>query len=159
MLQFYMRSGMTSDEFGLIYNDVTATNAPFSTGRVNINTAPPAVLACLPGMDANSIQQIVTYRESNPTRLASVAWLVDALGSNNSVLTTLAQGDYITTQSYQFSADIAAVGPFGRGYKRVRVVFDISEGTPKVIYRQDLSRLGWALGKQTRETWIVKNTR
>jgi type II secretory pathway component PulK len=159
VLQFYMRSGMSSDEFGLIYNDVTATNAAFTTGRVNINTAPPAVLACLPGMDANSIQQIVSYRESNPTRLASVAWLVDALGSGSSVLTTLAQGDYITTQSYQFSADIAAVGPFGRGYKRVRVVFDISEGTPKVIYRQDLSRLGWALGKETRETWIVKNTR
>jgi type II secretory pathway component PulK len=158
-LQFFRQSGMSSDEFGLIYNDITATNAPFSTGRVNINTAPPAVLACLPGMDANSIQQIVSYRQSNPTRLASVAWLVDALGSGSSALTALAQGDYITTQTYQFSADIAAVGPFGRGYKRVRVVFDISEGTPKIIYRQDLSRLGWALGKETRETWIVKNTR
>jgi type II secretory pathway component PulK len=159
VLAFYMQSGMNSDEFGMIYNDVTATNAAFTTGRVNINTAPPAVLACLPGMDANSLQQIISYRQSNPTLLTSVAWLVDALGSGSTVLTTLARGDYITTQSYQFSADIAAVGPFGRGYRRVRVVFDISEGTPKIIYRQDLSRLGWALGKQTRDTWIVKNTR
>jgi hypothetical protein len=117
------------------------------------------VLACLPGMDANSLQQIINYRESNPTRLASVAWLLDALGQGSTTLNVLARGDYITTQSYQFSADIAAVGPFGRGYRRVRVVFDISEATPKIIYRQDLSRLGWALGKQTRETWIVKNTR
>jgi len=30
---------------------------------------------------------------------------------------------------------------------------------PKIIYRQDLSRLGWALGKETRDTWIAKNTR
>ncbi|HEY2573326.1 MAG TPA: hypothetical protein VGH65_04625, partial [Verrucomicrobiaceae bacterium] len=78
--------------------------------------------------------------------------------SSSAALQSLAQGDYITTHSYQFTADIAAVGPFGRGYRRVRFVFDLSEGTPKIIYRQDLSRLGWALGRQTRDTWIAKNT-
>ena len=150
---------MTADEFALIYNDITVTNAPFTIGRVNINTAPVAVLACLPGMDFNAAQQLVNHRQSNPLRLTSIAWIVDALGSSNPVLQTLAQGDYITTHSYQFTADIAAVGPFGRGYRRVRFVFDISEGTPKIIYRQDLSRLGWALGRQTRDVWIAKNTR
>jgi type II secretory pathway component PulK len=159
LLQFYMRSGMTSDEFAQIYNDITTTNAPFTIGRVNINTAPAAVLACLPGMDFNSAQQLVNYRQSNPAGLTSFAWIVDALGSSSPALQALAQGDYITTHSYQFTADIAAVGPFGRGYRRVRFVFDISEGTPKIIYRQDLSRLGWALGRQTRDTWIVKNIR
>jgi type II secretory pathway component PulK len=163
LLQFYVAAsriaGMTADEFAQIYNDVTVTNAPFTIGRVNINTAPAAVLACLPGMDLNSAQQLVTYRQSNPASLTSIAWIVDALGSRGSALQTLAQGDYITTRSYQFTADIAAVGPFGRGYRRVRFVFDISEGTPKIIYRQDLSRLGWALGRQTRDTWIAKSTR
>ena len=53
-----------------------------------------------------------------------------------------------------------ALGPFGRGYRRVKVVFDTSSGTPKIIYRQDLSRYGWALGKKTRETWVMtQNTR
>jgi hypothetical protein len=37
-------------------------------------------------------------------------------------------------------------------------VFDISEGMPQIIYRQDLSRLGWALGSETRETWVAQNT-
>jgi len=109
--------------------------------------------------DVDTAQQLVSFRESNPTKLTSIAWIVEALGANSPALTALSRGDYITTRSYQFTADIAAVGPFGRGYHRVRFVFDISEGTPKIIYRQDLSRLGWALGKQTRETWVAQNTR
>ncbi len=163
LLQFYLeasqRAGMTADEFAQIYNDITVTNTPFTVGRVNVNTAPAAVLACLPGMNADAAQQLVSYRQSNPASLTSFAWIVDALGSSSAALQALAQGDYITAHSHQFTADIAAVGPFGRGYRRVRFVFDISEGTPKVIYRQDLSRLGWALGRQTRETWIARNTR
>jgi type II secretory pathway component PulK len=158
LLQFYLGSGMTADEFAKVADDLTVTNRPV-VGRVNINTAPAEVLACLPGMDANSAQQVVTYRESNSANLTSIAWIADALGTGSRVLRTLAQGDYITTKSYQFTADIAAVGPFGRGYRRVKFVFDVSGGTPRIIYRQDLSRLGWALGWKTRETWVARNTR
>jgi type II secretory pathway component PulK len=161
VLDFYIRchsAGMTPDEFALIYSDVTVTNVPV-VGRVNINTAPLDVLACLPGLDANSAQQLVTYREANSSVLTSIAWIVDALGSGAEALQTLAAGDYITTKSFQFTADIAAVGPFGRGYRRVKFVFDTSSGTPRIIYRQDLSRFGWALGKRTRETWVTQNTR
>ena len=37
----------------------------------------------------------------------------------------------------------------------MKFIFDISDGTPKIIYRQDLSRLGWALGEKARETWVT----
>jgi hypothetical protein len=60
-------------------------------------------------------------------------------------------GPYITSRSYQFTADIAAVGSYGRGYRRVKFIFDTIEGTPKIIYRQDLTHLGWALGPMARE--------
>ena len=73
-------------------------------------------------------------------------------------LTALARGDYVTTRSYQFTADIAAVGPYGRGYRRVKFIFDVSDGSPKILYRQDLSRLGWALGDKAREDLLAKNT-
>lgn len=159
LLQFCIRGRLTADEFASIYNDITATTNQFTVGRVNVNTAPAAVLACLPGLNADLAQQLVNYRESNSIDYTSFGWIVDALSGNTAALQTLAQGDYITARTYQFSADIAAVGPFGRGYRRVRFVFDTSEGTPKIIYRQDLSRLGWALGKETRETWVTTNTR
>ena len=62
----------------------------------------------------------------------------------------LTAGPFITTHSYQYTADIAAVGHHNRGYQRVRYVFDTSEDAPIIIRRQDLTHLGWALGKDTR---------
>jgi hypothetical protein len=103
-------------------------------------------------------QTLITYRQQNPDNLASVAWIIDALGNNSPVVTALARGNYVTTHSFQFTADIAAVGPYGRGYRRVKFVFDVSDGTPKILYRQDLSRLGWALGEKVRETLLANNT-
>ena len=32
----------------------------------------------------------------------------------------------------------------------IYAVFDTSEGTPKILYRQDLTHLGWALGQEVR---------
>ncbi|MGA2138507.1 MAG: helix-hairpin-helix domain-containing protein [Verrucomicrobiia bacterium] len=158
MLQFYVRSGMTANEFAQICNDVTVSTALFTRGRVNINTASVTVLSCLPGMDTGTAQQLVNYRQTNPNNLGSIAWIVDALGANSPTIRALQAGDYITTQSYQFAADIAAVGPYGRGYRRVKFIFDISEGSSKIIYRQDLSRLGWALGEDVRQALLVKET-
>ena len=81
---------------------------------------------------------------------------MDALAQNtNSVLGTLVRTDCITTQTYQYSADVAAVGAYGRGYKRIRFVFDTSDGSPRIVYRQDLTHLGWALGKDLRNTMTL----
>jgi hypothetical protein len=166
LLDFYVRSGMTSGELGQVMNGITFSTSAYTRGRVNINTASAAVLTAVfmgVGIDQNTAtgasQQLVNYREQNPNNLASIGWLSDSLGTNNAVVVALRRGDYITTRSFQFTADIAATGPFGRGYRRVKFVFDVSDGTPKVIYRQDLSRLGWALGAKTRETWVTQNTR
>ena len=90
--------------------------------------------------------------------MGSIAWVIDALGNNSTVVTALARRDWLTTRSYQFAADIAAVGPFGRGYRRVKFIFDLSDGSPKILYRQDLSRLGWALGEKARENLVAKDT-
>lgn len=162
-LQFFSRSGMTSDEFGRIANTITFTTNAFIEGRVNVNTASAAVLACLPGVSSSPdvAQTLVSYRQTNPSKLTSIAWLVDALGQNNaSTLTALQAADRITTQSFQFTADIAALGPHHRGYRRLRVVFDTTGATPQIIYRQDLTHLGWALGRNVRDTWLLaKETR
>lgn len=158
LLQFYLQSGMTSTEFGKVASSLTASSATYLYGRVNVNTASASVLSCLPGMDTGTAQQLVVYRRQNPDKLTSVAWVADALGSSSTAVKTLAKGDYITTSSYQFTADIAALGPYGRGYRRTRFVFDLSSGRVLIVYRQDLSRLGWALGKTVRNTWLAKET-
>jgi type II secretory pathway component PulK len=160
-LAFYVRSRMTFDEFSAIGTNLTVGSGSYIDGRININTAGPAVLACLPGMDSSLVQQVISYRRQNPNNLTSVAWIAEAIGSDNAAaLQALSSGDYITTESYQYTADIAALGPYGRGYRRVRYIFDLSSGTPQIVYRQDLSHLGWALGKYVRHTWLLaKDTR
>lgn len=159
-------AGMSSSDFAKIVNDVTTTTNTYIRGRINVNTASEPVLAALfEGLNNGNqqtaeadAQTLINYREQNPNNLTSVAWVIDALGTGNSTLTTLRRGDYLTTKSYQFTADIAAVGAFGRGYRRVRFIFDVSDGTPKILYRQDLSRLGWALGDKVRQTLLANNT-
>lgn len=160
-LQFYARSGMSSAEFAQIFTNLTVSTNAYIEGRVNVNTASAAVLACLLGGDTSAAQQLVNYRLANPTSLTSIAWVIAALGqSYASDLTALEAGDFITTQSYQFSADVAALGPYGRGYQRVKFVFDMTSGAPQIIYRQDLTHLGWALGEEVRDTWLLaKGTR
>jgi type II secretory pathway component PulK len=158
--------GMSSDDFAKIYPYVTTSTAGYIRGRVNINTADSTVLTALfvgvgsnLGVDENAAesaaQTMITYRKQNPQNLNSVAWIIDALGSTSPVIRVLRSGDFITTHSYQFTADIAAVGPYGRGYRRVKFIFDTSDGTAKILYRQDLSRLGWALGDKARQTWVA----
>ena len=82
----------------------------------------------------------------------------DGFSCGNALIAALRRGDYITTRSFQFTADIAAVGAYGRGYRRVKFIFDTSDGYPKILYRQDLSRLGWAIGEKARQTWLANNT-
>jgi DNA uptake protein ComE-like DNA-binding protein len=159
------QSGMGDNDFTAVCNDVTTSTNTYFRGRINVNTASTAVLTALfEGLNSGDeqaaegdAQTLVTYRQQNPNSLNSIVWVYDALGSGNTTLTNLRRGDYITTKSYQFTADIAAVGPFGRGYRRVKFIFDISNGTPIILYRQDLSRLGWALGEKTRQSLLAQN--
>jgi hypothetical protein len=65
----------------------------------------------------------------------------------------------VTPYSWQFTADVAAVGHDNRGYRRVRFVFDCSSGTPLIVYRQDLTYLGWALGKKLHDQLLADNTK
>ncbi len=160
------RSGMSDSDFYTLSTNLTTTNATYIRGRVNVNTASEAVLSALfEGLNNgdettadSDAQTLITYREQNTNNLGSLAWVYDALGTGNSTLTRLDRGDYLTTHSYQITADIAAVGAFGRGYRRVRFVFDLSNGTPIILYRQDLSRLGWALGGKARQTLLANDS-
>ncbi len=158
--------GMSETDFVKIYNDVTTSTNTYLRGRINVNTADADVLTALfEGLNngdeqtaVSAAQTLITYRQQNQQNLGTVGWLIDALGNNSPVITALQRGDYVTTKSFQFTADIAAVGPFGRGYRRVKFIFDTSEGTPIILFRQDLSRLGWALGDQVRQTLLANNT-
>ena len=154
---FMLATQMTADEFALIHTDVTAATAAngIAQGLVNVNTASETVLACIPGIGTENAATLVAYRLAHPDVLTSFAWVSQILTPAN----LRRAGPYITDQSYQFSADIAAAGNNGRGYSREKVVFDVSAGTPRIISHQDLTAYGWALGSEARRTLrTAKNT-
>lgn len=146
LMEFYLKSGMTEDEFAQVADYLTATTNSFTDGLVNVNTASEPVLECIPGIGLDYASQMISYRESNPSKLATVAWVANVVGDTNA----LTAGPYITTRSYQYTADVVALGHHHRGYQRVRFVFDTSEGNALILRRQDLTHLGWALGKDLR---------
>lgn len=159
-------AGMSSEDFTKIYPNATTSASTYIRGRININTASLTVLTALfwgvgynQGVDESTAQSaaqsVINYRQQNQQSLNSVAWIVDALGTSSPVIKALQTGDFITVHTYQFSADIAAVGPYGRGYRRVKFIFDTSDGSPVILYRQDLSSLGWALGDKARQTLVA----
>lgn len=154
LLEFYKISGMSATEFASIEAEITADTGSSIPGLVNVNTASAAVLTCIPGIGEDKAAELVSYRLSISGAVDSVAWVTQVLNDEQ----IRQAGPFLTGQSYQFTADIAAIGKFGRGYRRTKFVFDTTEGTPKIVYRQNLSGLGWALGKETRQTWLATAT-
>ena len=130
---------------------------PTQTGQLNINTATATALGCVAGIGSNLASQVLSYRQSNPTQLPSVTWLVTALDNNTTALEQA--GPHITAYSFQYAADIVAVGHNNRGYRRVRFVFDCGSGTPLILYRQDLTYLGWPLGKKLHDQLLAQTTK
>ena len=158
VLEFYARSGMTQDEFTQIEGKITTAAGASVQGLINVNTASEAVLACIPGIGVANAPALVAYRRSNPDRPASIAWVKELLTNPTDIQQA---GRYLTGQAYQFTADVVALGHHNRGYQRTKFVFDLSGGAPLLRYSQDLTTLGWALGKQVRDNLLqlAKNSK
>lgn len=147
VLDFYRKSTLKLDEFKKVADLVTTDRARVLQGRINVNTAPKEVLRCLPGLDEGDVEALIAKRSTSGSDTQTVAWVADAIPPEKGAQI----GALITTRSYQYSADIAAVGSNGRGYKRSRYVFDLRSTPPRILYRQDLTHLGWPLSAEIQD--------
>lgn len=151
ILEFYILSRMTSAEFAQVEDALTVIDGQTITGLVNVNTAPSQVLACLPGLDQGTAEKLVSARLQKSTDdMKSISWVADILEREQCINA----GPYITTRSFQFSADFSAVGINGRGYRRDLMVFDTRGQDTRVVFRRDLMRAGWALGTEIRKEYL-----
>jgi DNA uptake protein ComE-like DNA-binding protein len=141
---FFRRAGLQSQDLRFVLGKFGTSNN-VRRGLINVNTASREVLMALPRLQESDADRLVSYRDGADT--SSLAWVYDALGDVNKVLNI---ADSITSQSYQYSADIVAVSGDGRGYKRVRIVVDSQQAPAKIVYRKDLTSLGWPLPADVR---------
>lgn len=149
-LDFLIRSQLKEEDFDLIADQLRFTDKP-TIYPVNVHTASATVLACIPGIDSNLAQQIVSDRASQPSTSTSLGWLAKAFAGNAEGAKKAAP--FLTGKTYVISADVAGVGHNGRGYRRTRFVFDRADEnatTAKLVYRRNLSSVGWALGREVR---------
>ena len=141
--QFYTASGMTPQEFGKVFDYLTTTKP--NTGLVNVNTASAQVLAALPGLQQGEASTIAASRST--ADLSNIGWFFQAISSSE-----VAQvAPYITDRSYVYSADIIAVSGDGRAFKREKIVVNVTSTPAKIMYRKDLTSLGWPLTADIRQ--------
>ncbi|HDZ22036.1 hypothetical protein LCGC14_0467580 [marine sediment metagenome] len=141
VLDFYFRVGLTAKEFAPIVDLITTSNDRNLVGLINVNTASREALAGLPELEEADVDALIAGRPEDPTEASTIAWVVDALAEDKA----LAIGSFITGRSFQFSANIVSVSGDGRAMRRCRIVVDARMDPPRVIYRQDLTSLGWPL--------------
>jgi type II secretory pathway component PulK len=142
---FYSASGMTPQEFGKVFDNLTTTTPKPYTGLVNVNTASQQVLSCLPGIQEGEGTTIAATRAT--ADLSNIGWFFQAINSSE-----VAQvAPYVTDRSYVYSADIVAVSGDGRAFKREKIVVNVTSIPAKIVYRKDLTSLGWPLTADIRE--------
>jgi type II secretory pathway component PulK len=143
VLDFYYTTGMKLEEFSQIVDRLTTSDKESFPGLVNVNTAPKAVLLCLPELEESDVEALLSHRSSGKD-LDSIAWVTEVLSQEKAI----AIGSYITTRSFQYSADILGISGNGRAYKRYKVVFDMSQQTPRIVYWKSLTHFGWPLNEE-----------
>jgi type II secretory pathway component PulK len=159
LYSFYKATNMTDAEFATVADKLTTRGVTQSMRNVvNVNTASKPVLKCLlASIESDSTADsdadaIIAKRQTSD--LSSMAWFFTSL--SDQLLRTRALGQRITGRSFQYSADIVAVSGDGRAFKRVRIVVDdqaaaaTTPGLSKIVYRRDLTSLGWPLPAEVR---------
>jgi len=143
VLEFYYGAALEYEEFVQIADRLTTSDQETLPGLVNVNTASKEVLLCLPGLEENDVESLLSYRSSND-ELDSVVWVTQVLEREKAVEI----GSYITTRSFQYSADMVCLAGNGRAYKRYEAVVDVRGASPRLVYWKTLTHSGWPLNEE-----------
>jgi type II secretory pathway component PulK len=148
IFDFAQKANLSSQDIRPIADSLSfiTGNATSLPGLIDVATAPREVLLTLPGLQPSDVDTLIAERQTTDT--SSIAWVSDAMSMANAAKI----GPYITNRSFFYSADIVAVSPDGRAFKRVYIVVDARLSPAKIIYRQDKTQFGWPLPEQVRNS-------
>ncbi len=117
--------------------------------RININTAPPEVLATLPELTDTDLQNILAARPKtsaadSPSEIYQTpAWLLTEANLRIDLLRKLDK--YVTTRSQVFRVQVVGYFDEKGPSARVEAVIDVNAGRPRIVAWRDLSELGKGL--------------
>lgn len=129
----------------LLFDQATTRKDAEIPARININTAPPAVLATLP-LTETEVADIIQARPdvaSIPTASAvyrTPAWVLTQ--AKLPLQTARRLEPYITTYSQVYRVQVIGYYESGSTFTRLEAVIDANAGKPRILMVRDLSNLG-----------------
>ena len=159
-------AGVPREQWGAWLDVFTPNPDRFRAGVIDINRAPAAVLACIPGISAEAAERLVSLRPTlDAVTRASVTWplLHGPLTQDQFELAV----DWFTTRSLQFRVRIEAgtaasesldataeadSPPPLAGRVVLEAVIDIAGERPRIAYLRDVTLEPWQTAMPTPES-------
>jgi DNA uptake protein ComE-like DNA-binding protein len=118
-----------------IADDLTADSASDSPGLINLNSASLEVLSCLPGLNRQLAQAIISFRQSNGF-FPNVAWLLKVPGLNRDIFKQLAPRVTARSETFRILCEgrISSTGVRQRIQEIVRIGL---RSVTTLSYRED----------------------
>lgn len=130
----------------LLMDNLSTSEAKAIPGRVNINQCSRAVLAGIPGMKPELVDEIIRQRpqpnddsEDDPNFLFETWLLAKGLVTLDEM--KLLQ-PFITARGDVFQAQVVGYFEDGSAASRSEVVFDATSGATRIVFWRDISHLG-----------------
>ncbi len=122
----FQQNALGTSQANIILNSVGFTADTRLTGKINLNTAPQAVLELLPDMTAELVTEILSRQSSGISNIGDIATFPNV---TNGVLSQIA--DYFTVGSDTFI--IRALGIAGQQSVAIEATVRITNGTPQIV--------------------------
>ncbi|MDX1946337.1 MAG: type II secretion system protein GspK [Pirellulaceae bacterium] len=133
-----------------LMDHVTVNPAMTIPGRINVNQAPAAILAGIPGMDADIVSQILTRRDvdisEKPNRRHESWLLQEGIVTLQEMKIML---PFITGGGSVYRAQVVGYFQGGQAASRAEVVFDATRTMPRLLFWRDISQLGRGYALET----------
>lgn len=125
-------------------DNVAVNPAPAIPGRININQAPRAILAGIPGIAPELVDEIVSKRSPEPEdgdddRRHETWLLTEGLVTLDEMKSLL---PYVTAGGRVYRAQVVGYFEDSGPATRVEVVFDATTPVPRLLFWRDLGHLG-----------------
>ena len=123
---------------------VTATESTLIPARLNINQAPRTLIAAIPGMTPEILEEIMTRRFTDPASAEAhhrhESWLYcDGIVTLDEMKALL---PFVTAGGSVYRAQVVGYFDEEGPSARLEVMFDASSSPARVIFWRDLSHLG-----------------
>jgi len=143
--------GVMSTYLPTLMDNLTANPAELLPARININQASSAVLAGIPGMTSEILDQIITQRQPDPATAESYCrnetWILcDGIVTLDQMKALM---PFVTAGGNVFRAQVVGYFDQQGPSARIEVVLDASTSPARVVFWRDISHLGRGYSQET----------